>query len=67
MKMYYVKPTLKNLSQESRVEFIRRLIYMSADNVVEYFDFGGKEPFNSNETNYRGPSKGRLKEIAELI
>ena len=37
--------------------------------MAEYFGFGGKEPhktFNSYETNYRGPSKERLKEIAEL-
>ena len=42
---------------------------MSADDVAEYFGFGGKDPhktFNSYETNYRGPSKERLKEIAEL-
>ena len=42
---------------------------MNEDDVAEYFGFGGKDPhktFNSYETNYRGPSKGRLKEIAEL-
>ena len=67
--MYYVKPTLKNLSQGARLEYIRKLRHMSADDVAEYFGFGGKDPhktFNSYETNYRGPSKGRLKEIAEL-
>ena len=67
--MYYVKPTLKNLSQGARLEYIRKLRHMSADDVAEYFGFGGKEPhktFNSYETNYRGPSKERLKEIAEL-
>lgn len=69
MKMYYVKPTLKNLSQGARLKYIRRLRHMSLDDVAEYFGFGGKEPhktFNSYETNYRGPSKGRLQEIAEL-
>lgn len=67
--MYYVKPTLKNLSQGARLEYIRRLRRMSLDDVAEYFGFGGKEPhktFNNYETNYRGPSKERLKEIAEL-
>ena len=37
--------------------------------MAEYFGFGGKDPhktFNSYENNYREPSKGRLKEIAEL-
>jgi len=67
--MYYVKPTLKNLSQGARLEYVRKYRHMSADDVAEYFGFGGKDPhktFNSYETNYRAPSKGRLKEIAEL-
>ena len=67
--MYYVKPTLKNLSQGARLKYIRKLRHMSLDDVAEYFGFGGKEPnktFNSYETNYRGPSKERRKEIAEL-
>lgn len=67
--MYYIKPTLKNLSQGARLEHIRKFRHMSLDDVAEYFGFGGKDPhktFNSYETNYRGLSKGRLKEIAEL-
>lgn len=67
--MYYIKPTLKNLSQGARLEYIRRLRHMSEDDVAEYFGFGGKDPhktFNSYENNYREPSKCRLKEIAEL-
>lgn len=67
--MYFRKPILKNLSQGARLEYVRRLRHMNADDVAEYFGFGGKDPhktFNSYETNYRGPSKGRLKEIAEL-
>ena len=67
--MYYVKPALKNLSQGARLEYVRKYRHMSADDVAEYFGFGGKEPhktFNSYETNYRSPSQGRLKEIAEL-
>lgn len=67
--MYYVKPTLKNLSQGARLEYIRILRHMSADDVAEYFGFGGKDPhktFNNYENNYREPSEERLKEIAEL-
>ena len=65
----YVKPTLKNLSQGARQEYVRKYRHMSANDVAEYFCFGGKDPhktFNSYETNYRKPSKERLKEIAEL-
>lgn len=67
--MYFKKPILKNLSQGARLEYVRRLRHMNQDDVVEYFGFGGTDPhktFNSYETNYRSPSKGRLKEIAEL-
>ena len=67
--MYYVKPALKNLSQGARFEYVRKYRHMSADDVAEYFGFGGKDPhktFNSYENNYREPSEGRLKEIAEL-
>lgn len=42
---------------------------MDMDDVADYFGFGGNDPhktFNSYENNYRHPSKGRLKEIAEL-
>ena len=65
--MYFRKPILKNLSQGARLEYVRRLRHTNADDVAEYFGFGGKElhkTFNSYETNYRWPSKGRLKEIA---
>lgn len=67
--MYYAKPTLKNLSQGARLEYVRKCRHMSAGDVEEYFVFVGKDPhktFNSYENNYREPSKGRLKEIAEL-
>ena len=50
--MYYAKPTLKNLSQGARLKYIRKHRHMSADDVAEYFGFGGKEPhktFNSYE------------------
>lgn len=69
MNMYFKKPILKNLSQGARLEYVRRLRHMNQDDVAEYFGFGGTDPhktFNSYETNYRSPSQGRLKEIAEL-
>lgn len=69
MKMYFKKPKLNNLSQGERLKYIRRYRHMSADDVAEYFGFGGKDPhktFNSYENNCREPSKMRLKEIAGL-
>lgn len=67
--MYYAKPPFKKLSQGARLKYIRKHRHMSADDVAEYFGFGGKDPhktFNSYDNNYREPSEGRLKEIAEL-
>ena len=67
--MYYAKPALKNLSQGERLKYIRRYRHMTADDVAEYFGFGGKDPhktFNSYENNCREPSKMRLKEITGL-
>ena len=67
--MYYRKPTLKNLSQGARLEYVRRIRHMDMDDVADYFGFGGRYPrktFKSYETNYREPSKERLKDIAEL-
>ena len=67
--MYYRKPTLKNLSQGARLEYVRRLRHMNEDDVVEYFGFGGRYPrktFKRYEANYREPSKERLKDIAKL-
>lgn len=69
IKIYYIKPTLKNLSQGAKLEYIRRLRHMDEDDVAKYFGFGGKDPhktFKSYENNYRESSKDRLKEIAEL-
>lgn len=61
--MYFRKPTLKNLSQGARLEYVRRLRHMDADDVAEYFEFGGDDPhktFRYYENNDRSPSKERL-------
>ena len=67
--MYFKKPTLNNLSQGARLEYVRKVRHMDMDDVADYFGFGGNDPhktFNSYENNYRHPSKERLKDIAEL-
>ena len=69
MNMYFRKPTLKKLSQGARLEYVRRLRHMDADDVAEYFGFGGDDPhqtFRYYENNDRGPSKERLMDIADL-
>ena len=69
MKMYYVKPTLKNLSQGARLEYVRKLRYMSKNDVADYFDLGGERKertISRYENNSRVPSNERLKELAKL-
>ena len=69
MNDYFFRPKLRDLTKGARLEFIRVFRCMERDEVTEYFGFGGKDPhktFNSYDNNYREPSEGRLKEIAEL-
>ena len=65
----YFKPTLKNLSQGARLEYVRKLRYMSKDDVADYFELGGERKertISRYENNSRVPSKERLEELAEL-
>lgn len=65
----YFKPTLKNLSQGARLEYVRKLRYMSKDDVADYFDLGGEGKeitISRYENNSRVPSNERLKELAKL-
>ena len=65
----YFKPTLKNLSQGARFEYVRKLRYMSNDDVADYFNLGGERKertISRYENNSRVPSNERLKELAKL-
>lgn len=65
----YFKPTLKNLSQGARLEYVRKLRYMSKDDVADYFDLGGERKertISRYENNSRVPSNERLIELANL-
>ena len=42
MKMYYAKPTLKNISQGSRIKYVRKYRHLSTNDVLEHFAFGSK-------------------------
>ena len=62
----YFKPTLKNISQRARLEYVRKLRYMSKDDVDDYFNLGGKRKertISRYENNSRVPSNERLKEF----
>lgn len=65
----YFKPTLKNLSQGARLEYVRKLRYMSKDDVADYFELGGERKertISRYENNSRVPSNERLKELEKL-
>lgn len=69
MKFEYLKPVLQNLSQGSRLAFVRQFRKMSQDEVADYFGFGGERPGRNicrYEKNDRKPEKGRLQEFAKL-
>lgn len=66
----YFKSTLKNLSQGVGLEYVRKLRYMSKDNVADYFDLEGERKertISRYENNSRVPSNERLKELAKTI
>ena len=65
----YFNPILKNLSQGARLEYVRKLRYMSKDDVADYFELGGERKertISRYENNSRVPSNERLKELAKL-
>lgn len=65
----HFKPTLKNLSQGARLEYVRKLRYMSKDDVADYFELGSERKertISRYENNSRVPSSERLKELAKL-
>ena len=65
----YFKPTLKNLSQGARLEYVRKLRYMFKDDVAYYFNLGGERyerTISRYENNSWVPSNERLNELAKL-
>ena len=65
----YFKPTFKNLSQGARLEYVRKLGYMSKDDVADQFQLGGERKERTiirYEKNNRVPSNERLKELIKL-
>ncbi len=48
MRLLYVKPELKDLSQESRIAFVRELRHLSQDKISEHLGLTG-ECFNLSQ------------------
>lgn len=70
MHLIYSKPVLKNLSQGSRISFIRQFRYLTQDDVSDMLGLEGKSKrrtMTRYERGNRNPSKNRLKELSKIL
>lgn len=70
MRLLYVKPELKDLSQGSRIAFARGFRYMTQDNVSDKLGLTGECKRRSMARYERGdrvPKVERLQEIANIL
>ena len=70
MRYVYLKPELKDLSQGSRIAFVREFRYMTQDNVSDKLGLTGECKRRSMARYERGdrvPKKERLQEIANIL
>ena len=70
MRLLYLKPKLKDLSQGSRIAFIRQFRFMSQDDVSEKLGLSGeckRRTMTRYEKGNRNPKEDRTKIIAEIL
>ena len=70
MRYVYLKPELKDLSQGSRIAFVREFRYMTQDNVSDKLGLTGECKRRSMARYERGdrvPKEERLQEIANIL
>lgn len=70
MRYVYLKPELNDLSQGSRIAFVREFRYMTQDNVSDKLGLTGECKRRSMARYERGdrvPKEARLKEIANIL
>ena len=70
MRYVYLKPELNNLSQGSRIAFVREFRYMTQDNVSDKLGLTGECKRRSMARYERGdrvPKEERLQEIANIL
>lgn len=68
--LIYSKPVLKNLSQGSRISFIRQFRYLTQDDVSDMLGLEGeskRRTITRYERGSRNPSKNRLKELSKIL
>lgn len=70
MRLLYVKPELKDLSQGSRIAFVRELRHLSQDKILEHLGLTGeckRRTMTRHEKGDRNPKDDRTRIIAEII
>ena len=70
MRLLYVKPELRDLSQGSRIAFVRELRHSSQDKTSEYLGLTGeckRRTMTRYEKGDRNPKDDRVKDIARFL
>ena len=70
MRLLYVKPELRDLSQGSRIAFVRQLRHLSQDFVSDYLGLTGeckRRSMTRYEKGDRNPKDERVRQIAKLL
>ena len=70
MRVLYLKPKLKDLSQGSRIAFISQFRFMSQDDVSEKLGLSGeckRRTMTRYEKGDRNPKDERVRQIAKLL
>lgn len=70
MRLLYVKPELKDLSQGSRIAFVRELRHLSQDKISKLLGLTGeckRRTMTRYEKGDRNPKDDRTRIIAEII
>lgn len=70
MNLLYTKPILKDLSQGSRISYIRQLRNLTQDDVSDMLHLTGeskRRTMTRYEINERSPKEDRLKELSKIL
>lgn len=70
MRLLYTKPELKDLSQGSRIAFVRQFRFLSQDELSDKLGLTGeckRRTMTRYEKRNRHPKKSRLKELSKIL
>ena len=70
MRLLYTKPKLKDMSQVSRIAFVRQFILMTQDNVSDKLGLTGeckRRTMTRYEKGNRNPKKDRIEKLSDIL